>query len=167
MPPPPAASASSGLPAPRRCSGPAARRSSRAWKSQRKTGDHPGPPHGDRDDLSKHPNECLTCGRNQNCELQTIAADFGLRDVTLESNRSGSTAGRHHSRRHSGPSQVHLMRPLHPGLPADSGRLGAEFPGSRHRHSHRPAGDITLADRPASRCGPVLGPFGPDRRNRR
>jgi len=29
--------------------------------------------------LSRHPNECLTCGRNQNCELQTIAADFGLR----------------------------------------------------------------------------------------
>jgi iron-only hydrogenase group A len=29
--------------------------------------------------LSKHPNECLTCGRNQNCELQTLAADFGIR----------------------------------------------------------------------------------------
>jgi len=28
--------------------------------------------------LSRHPNECLTCLRNQNCELQTMAADFGL-----------------------------------------------------------------------------------------
>ena len=28
--------------------------------------------------LSRHPNECLTCLRNQNCELQTLAADFGL-----------------------------------------------------------------------------------------
>jgi iron-only hydrogenase group A len=35
--------------------------------------------------LSRHPNECLTCGRNHNCELQTIAADFGLRDVVLDS----------------------------------------------------------------------------------
>ena len=35
--------------------------------------------------LSKHPNECLTCGRNQNCELQTLAADFGLREVCLDS----------------------------------------------------------------------------------
>ena len=35
--------------------------------------------------LSKHPNECLTCGRNQNCELQTIAADFGLREICLDS----------------------------------------------------------------------------------
>lgn len=34
--------------------------------------------------LSKHPNECLTCGRNQNCELQTLAADFGLRTTTLD-----------------------------------------------------------------------------------
>jgi NADH-quinone oxidoreductase subunit G len=29
--------------------------------------------------LSKHPNECLTCGRNGNCELQSITADFGIR----------------------------------------------------------------------------------------
>ena len=29
--------------------------------------------------LSKHPNECLTCGRNNDCELQTLAGDFGLR----------------------------------------------------------------------------------------
>jgi iron-only hydrogenase group A len=35
--------------------------------------------------LSRHPNECLTCGRNGNCELQTIAADFGLRTVGLDS----------------------------------------------------------------------------------
>jgi len=35
--------------------------------------------------LSKHPNDCLTCGRNQNCELQSIAADFGLRKVVLDS----------------------------------------------------------------------------------
>jgi iron-only hydrogenase group A len=35
--------------------------------------------------MSKHPNECLTCGRNQNCELQTLAADFGLRSVALDS----------------------------------------------------------------------------------
>ena len=29
--------------------------------------------------LSRHPNECLTCGRNNNCELQKLAADFGIR----------------------------------------------------------------------------------------
>lgn len=29
--------------------------------------------------LSNHPNACLTCGRNGDCELQTLAADFGIR----------------------------------------------------------------------------------------
>lgn len=28
--------------------------------------------------LSKHPNDCLTCARNNNCELQKLAADFGI-----------------------------------------------------------------------------------------
>lgn len=31
--------------------------------------------------LSKHPNQCLTCGRNCNCELQSLASDFGIRNV--------------------------------------------------------------------------------------
>lgn len=30
--------------------------------------------------LSNHPNSCLTCGRNQNCELQTLAAEFGIKE---------------------------------------------------------------------------------------
>jgi len=35
--------------------------------------------------LSKHPNECLTCGRNGHCELQAIASDFGIRQQRLPS----------------------------------------------------------------------------------
>ena len=31
--------------------------------------------------LSKHPNECFTCGRNGTCELQKVAADYGIREV--------------------------------------------------------------------------------------
>ncbi len=30
--------------------------------------------------LSTHPNDCLTCPRNQSCELQTLAQEFGIRD---------------------------------------------------------------------------------------
>lgn len=30
--------------------------------------------------LSDHPDDCLVCGRNQNCELQSLASDFGIRD---------------------------------------------------------------------------------------
>lgn len=34
--------------------------------------------------LSNHPNACLTCGRNQNCELQTLTADFGIKEESFE-----------------------------------------------------------------------------------
>jgi iron only hydrogenase large subunit-like protein len=30
--------------------------------------------------LANHPQECLNCIRNTNCELQTLAADFGIRE---------------------------------------------------------------------------------------
>lgn len=30
--------------------------------------------------LASHPNECQTCGRNTNCELQDLLADFGIRE---------------------------------------------------------------------------------------
>ncbi|MDR1286029.1 MAG: [FeFe] hydrogenase, group A [Treponema sp.] len=31
--------------------------------------------------LSNHPNDCLQCPRNGSCELQTLAAEFGIREV--------------------------------------------------------------------------------------
>jgi iron-only hydrogenase group A len=31
--------------------------------------------------LANHPKECLSCLRNQNCELQTISADLGVKEV--------------------------------------------------------------------------------------
>ncbi len=34
--------------------------------------------------LSAHPNECLTCLRNQSCELQQLAADFGINEIDFE-----------------------------------------------------------------------------------
>jgi NADH-quinone oxidoreductase subunit G len=35
--------------------------------------------------LSNHPNECLYCPRNGTCELQTIAAEFGIREQPFQS----------------------------------------------------------------------------------
>jgi NADH-quinone oxidoreductase subunit G len=34
--------------------------------------------------LSDHPNDCLVCGRNNNCELQSIVADFGIREESFD-----------------------------------------------------------------------------------
>ncbi|OHE89286.1 MAG: ferredoxin, partial [Verrucomicrobia bacterium RIFCSPLOWO2_12_FULL_64_8] len=34
--------------------------------------------------LSNHPNGCLTCGRNGECELQTLAADFNINQESIK-----------------------------------------------------------------------------------
>ncbi|HMM22830.1 MAG TPA: NADH-dependent [FeFe] hydrogenase, group A6 [Selenomonadales bacterium] len=34
--------------------------------------------------LANHPQDCLSCQRNLNCELQTIAADLGIRKIRFE-----------------------------------------------------------------------------------
>ncbi len=31
--------------------------------------------------LAHHPQDCLSCARNLNCELQTLAADYGIREI--------------------------------------------------------------------------------------
>ena len=41
--------------------------------------------------LSNHSKNCLSCVRNQNCELQTLAADLGIRDVKFEGDKTPVT----------------------------------------------------------------------------
>ena len=36
--------------------------------------------------LADHPQECLTCGRNQSCELQRLAAEYGIREIPFDRN---------------------------------------------------------------------------------
>jgi NADP-reducing hydrogenase subunit HndD len=38
--------------------------------------------------LSNHPHDCLTCLRNQNCELQKLAQDLNIRQISYEGERS-------------------------------------------------------------------------------
>ena len=35
--------------------------------------------------VSNHPNDCLTCLKNETCELRKLAADFGIRDIGFKS----------------------------------------------------------------------------------
>ena len=34
--------------------------------------------------LSDHPKDCLTCAKNQDCELQKLAAEFGIREIAFQ-----------------------------------------------------------------------------------
>ena len=38
--------------------------------------------------LSDHPQNCLTCAKNQDCELQKISAEFGIREVKYQGARN-------------------------------------------------------------------------------
>ena len=38
--------------------------------------------------LSDHPQKCLTCAKNQDCELQKLTAEFGIREIQYEGARN-------------------------------------------------------------------------------
>ena len=103
--------------------------------------------------LSNHPNECLTCARNGNCELQKISAEFGIREVPFA----------------SGVRQLpeDLSTPsvqLHPAKCIGCGRCvivcqemqdvwALEFLNRGDQTRMAPAGDVTLAESPCIKCG--------------
>jgi hypothetical protein len=42
--------------------------------------------------LSEHNGECQTCDRNEDCELQSLAAELGIRELSIPAkNRNAST----------------------------------------------------------------------------
>lgn len=103
--------------------------------------------------LSTHPNDCLQCGRSGNCELQTLSADFGIRDIPFEKRvveipRDESTA-----------SIV-----LNPEKCVKCGRCvlvcqnmqnvyALEFIGRGDDTRLAPAADVSLNDSPCIKCG--------------
>ena len=38
--------------------------------------------------LSDHPQNCLTCAKNQECELQRLAAEFGIREISYQGEKN-------------------------------------------------------------------------------
>ena len=103
--------------------------------------------------LSTHPNSCLTCPRNGTCELQTLAADFGIREQPYEEIIRDIPVDA------STPSIV-----LNPEKCVACGRCvkvcqglqdvwALEFIGRGDQTRMAPAGDIALNDSPCIKCG--------------
>lgn len=103
--------------------------------------------------LSTHPNSCLTCPRNGTCELQDLAADFGIRDQPFEQILRDIPPDT------STPSIV-----LNPEKCVACGRCvnvcqgiqdvwALEFIGRGDGTRMAPAGDIQLNDSPCIKCG--------------
>ena len=103
--------------------------------------------------LANHPQECLTCGRNQTCELQTLAAEFGIRNIPFEANV------RRLPKDESTPSII-----LDPTKCVQCGRCALvcqnlqdvwalEFLNRGEETRLAPAGEVPLNESPCIKCG--------------
>ncbi|MDA3798056.1 MAG: NADH-dependent [FeFe] hydrogenase, group A6 [Kiritimatiellae bacterium] len=103
--------------------------------------------------LSTHPNECLTCPRSGNCELQAMAAELGIREINFQ------RRVKRLEKDESTPSIV-----LDPTKCIQCGRCakvcqemqGAwalEFLGRGDDTRIAPAADVDLIDSPCIKCG--------------
>ncbi len=103
--------------------------------------------------LSTHPNDCLMCGQNGNCELQDLAAQFGIREQPFE------TRLRDLPMDESTPSII-----LNPEKCVNCGRCAnvcqvlqdvwaLEFVGRGENVRIAPAADASLSESPCIKCG--------------
>jgi NADH-quinone oxidoreductase subunit G len=103
--------------------------------------------------LSNHPNDCLQCPRNGNCELQELAADFGIRESPFRKVLSALPID------DSNPSII-----LNPEKCIRCGRCvkvcqemqnvwAIEFLGRGIKGRIAPAADVLLGDSPCIKCG--------------
>jgi NADH-quinone oxidoreductase subunit G len=103
--------------------------------------------------LSNHPNDCLQCPRNGNCELQTLAADFGIREVPFAhlTNKRPEDAS-------TGSIVMHPEKCVKCGRCVEVCQImqnvwAIEFLGRGFDMRIAPAADVQLADSPCIKCG--------------
>lgn len=103
--------------------------------------------------LSQHPNECLTCGRNNTCELQKLAADFGITEEYFDK-----------ATRQLKPDKSTSSIVLEPSKCIKCGRCvtvcqenqnvwALSFVERGINSRIAPAADVSLEDSPCVRCG--------------
>lgn len=103
--------------------------------------------------LSNHPNECLTCGRNKNCELQTLSAEFGIREDRIP--RTVSDLPKDAS---TGSIIIDFSKCVKCGRCVQvcqeiQNVWALSFLGRGFNVRMAPSGDISLAESPCVRCG--------------
>lgn len=103
--------------------------------------------------LSTHPNDCLQCGRNGNCELQTLAEEFGIREVPYEKrvaeipvdNTTGSIV--------LNPEKCIKCGRCAKVCQDMQGVWALEFVGRGENTRIAPCADVTLDESPCIKCG--------------
>lgn len=103
--------------------------------------------------LSTHPDDCLQCPRNNNCELQRLAAEFGVREAPYgkrlrdlpEDDSTGSLI--------LNPEKCILCGRCAAVCQQMQGVWALEFIGRGEKTRIAPAADVTLAESPCIKCG--------------
>jgi len=103
--------------------------------------------------LSRHPNDCLRCARSGNCELQTLAEEFGIREFDFPKRLSELPID------NSTPSiEVNPVKCVSCGrcvavCQQMQGVWALEFLGRGDEMRIAPAADVKLNDSPCIKCG--------------
>ena len=103
--------------------------------------------------LSTHPDDCLQCPRNNNCELQRLAAEFGIREAPFgkrlrdlpEDDSTGSLI--------LNPEKCILCGRCAAVCQQMQGVWAIEFIGRGEKSRIAPAADVTLNESPCIKCG--------------
>ena len=103
--------------------------------------------------LSTHPDDCLQCPRNNNCELQRLAAEFGVREAPFgkrlrdlpEDDSTGSLI--------LNPEKCILCGRCAAVCQQMQGVWALEFIGRGEKTRIAPAADVSLNESPCIKCG--------------
>jgi NADH-quinone oxidoreductase subunit G len=103
--------------------------------------------------LSRHPNDCLKCGRNGNCELQRLAAEFGIREVKFEQRLRDIPKDESTTSIVLDPEKCILCGRCAEVCQQMQNVWALEFIGRGFETRIAPAADVQLADSPCVKCG--------------
>lgn len=103
--------------------------------------------------LSTHPNDCLHCARSGNCELQTLAADFGIREMPFEERVRELPIDNSTASIVLNPEKCILCGRCAEVCQQMQGVWALEFIGRGDGTRIAPAADVSLEDSPCIKCG--------------
>ena len=103
--------------------------------------------------LSTHPNDCLHCGRNKNCELQTLTEEFGIRDVPYEERLRDLPVDKSTGSIVLNPEKCISCGRCTKVCQDMQGVWALEFIGRGDDTRMAPAADVSLAESPCIKCG--------------